>query len=184
MENGKFTEDISQISFDEIPTLDRSSAEYLGDRQMGTLSDMVSQFEVADDYTQINYLGRPVRVTPLLYGDMFKWLNNRSDGLPAYLRIDMITQEVEVVRLSDLGEGGIKYSESEPFSATSTARCAFSIPPTSSGRSALRLTKTASPTGWPLAWSSASASSEGRMWKVPCCSTPSRCWAIFLMTST
>ena len=44
VENGKFTEDISQISFDEIPTLDRSSAVYRGDRQMGTLRDLVSQF--------------------------------------------------------------------------------------------------------------------------------------------
>lgn len=60
VEDGKFTEDISQISFDKIPTLDRESAEYLGDRQMGTLSDMVSQFEYSNDSTQINYQGRPV----------------------------------------------------------------------------------------------------------------------------
>lgn len=115
VEEGEFTQDVGAVTYDQIPLLDKDSAEKLGDRKLGTLADMVSQFEVADDYTQINYLGRPVRVTPLLYGDMFKWLNNRSDGLPAYLRIDMITQEVEVVRLSDLGEGGIKYSESEPF---------------------------------------------------------------------
>ena len=54
-------------------------------------------------------------MTPLLYGDLFKWFNNRSEGLPAYLLIDMITQEVEVVRLSSMGESGIKYSSSEPF---------------------------------------------------------------------
>ena len=34
VENGEFTQDISQISFNEIPTLDRDSANYLGDRQM------------------------------------------------------------------------------------------------------------------------------------------------------
>ena len=65
VEDGTFSEDISQISFDQIPTLDRASAEYLGDRQMGTLSDMVSQFEYpADQSVQINYQGRPVRVCP------------------------------------------------------------------------------------------------------------------------
>ena len=53
---------------------------------------MVSQFEVAGDYTQINYQGRPVRVTPLVYGDVIKWLNNRAEGLPAYIVIDMVTQ--------------------------------------------------------------------------------------------
>ena len=55
---------------DKIPTLDRDSAEYLSDRQMGTLSDMVSQFEYSDDSTQINYQGRPVtastRTAPMM----------------------------------------------------------------------------------------------------------------------
>ena len=91
--------------------LDRQSAERLGDRKLGELSDMVSQFEVADDYTQINYRGRPVRIATLLYGDIIKWFTNRSDGLPAYLVIDMVTQNVELVRLSE----GIKYTTAEHF---------------------------------------------------------------------
>ncbi len=115
VETGDFATDVAEVSYDEIPMLDKDSAERLGDRKLGELSDMVSQFEVSDDYTQINYLGRPVRVTYLQYGDFFKWLNNRSEGLPAYIRIDMVTQEVEVVRLSDLGMKGIKYSPSELF---------------------------------------------------------------------
>ena len=53
--DGDFAADIAQISFDKIPTLDRSSAEYLGDRQMGTLSDMVSQFEYSNDSTPVSY---------------------------------------------------------------------------------------------------------------------------------
>lgn len=64
MEDGNFAEDIAEISFSEIPTLDKDSANFLGDRQMGTLSDMVSQFEYSNDSTQINYQGRPVRVAP------------------------------------------------------------------------------------------------------------------------
>ncbi len=115
VQEGEFTQDVGAVTYDQIPLLDKASAEKLGDRKLGTLADMVSQFEVANNYTQINYHGRPVRVTPLLYGDLFKWFNNRSEGLPAYLLIDMITQEVEVVRLSSMGESGIKYSSSEPF---------------------------------------------------------------------
>ena len=115
VETGNFATDVAEVSYDEIPMLDEDSAERLGDRKLGELSDMVSQFEVSDDYTQINYLGRPVRVTYLQYGDFFKWLNNRSEGLPAYIRIDMVTQEVDVVRLSDMGLGGIKYSPTELF---------------------------------------------------------------------
>ena len=38
---------------------------------MGSLVEMVSQFEVADDYTQINVNGVPVRVTPLVYAQPY-----------------------------------------------------------------------------------------------------------------
>ena len=72
VETGDFAADIKEISYDQIPMLDRDSAEKLGNRKLGELADMVSQFEVAGDYTQINYKGRPVRVTPLRYGDWIK----------------------------------------------------------------------------------------------------------------
>ena len=111
VEDGNFAEDIAEISFSEIPTLDKDSANFLGDRQMGTLSDMVSQFEYSNDSTQINYQGRPVRVAPIAYADLIKWFTNRSAGLPAYLIIDMVTQEAEVVRLDE----GMKYTTAEHF---------------------------------------------------------------------
>lgn len=124
VETGDFTQDIEEISFDQIPMLDRDSAEKLGDRKLGELADMVSQFEVADNYTQINYKGRPVRVTPLRYGDIFKWLNNRSAGLPAYLIIDMVTQEVDVVRLPE----GMHYTTVEHFSRNLYRHLRFQYP--------------------------------------------------------
>lgn len=106
-----FTEDIQQISYNEIPILDRNSAVLLGSRKMGSMVEYVSQFEVADDYTQINYNNRPVRVTPLKYGSLFKWFGNQKKGIPAYIRIDMASQDVECVKLDE----GIKYSESDHF---------------------------------------------------------------------
>lgn len=124
VETGDFTQDIEEISFDQIPMLDRDSAEKLGDRKLGELADMVSQFEIADNYTQINYKGRPVRVTPLRYGDIFKWLNNRSAGLPAYLIIDMVTQEVDVVRLPE----GMHYTTAEHFSRNLYRHLRFQYP--------------------------------------------------------
>jgi len=124
VENGDFSTDVAQISFDKIPTLDRQSAEYLGDRQMGTLSDMVSQFEYSDDSTQINYKDRPVRVAPIDYADLYKWLTNRSDGLPAYVCVDMVTQEATVVRLSE----GMKYSFSEPLNRNIMRHLRFNFP--------------------------------------------------------
>jgi len=112
VETGDFTTDIEEISYDQIPMLDRDSAQRLGTRKLGELSDMVSQFEVMDDYTQINYKGRPVRVTSLRYADIIKWFTNRSAGLPAYLIVDMVTQDVQVVRLPE----GMKYTTAEHFS--------------------------------------------------------------------
>lgn len=109
--NGNFEKDIQQISYDEIPLLDKASAEIVGGRKMGTMVDYVSQFEVASDYTQINYKGKPVRITPLAYGNLLKWFTNRSDGIPAYISIDMATQNADCIKLDD----GIKYSKSEHF---------------------------------------------------------------------
>ena len=126
VEDGEFTQDIGQISFDEIPTLDEDSANYLGDRQMGTLSDMVSQFDYSNDSTQINYQGRPVRVAPIAYADLIKWFTNRGEGLPAYVVVDMVTQEAQVVRLPE-GEG-IKYSFSEPLNRNILRHLRFQYP--------------------------------------------------------
>ena len=109
VQSGDFSSEIAEVAYDRIPMLDKDSAEKLGDRKLGELSDMVSQFEVSEDYTQINYHGRPVRVTPLRYGDIIKWFNNRSAGLPAYLIIDMVDQSVDVVRLDE----GMKYTTAE-----------------------------------------------------------------------
>ena len=121
---GDFSTDVAQISFNEIPTLDRDSANYLGDRQMGTLSDMVSQFEYSNDSTQINYQGRPVRLAPIAYADLIKWFTNRGEGLPAYVVVDMVTQEATVTRLSE----GIKYSFSEPLNRNIMRHLRFQYP--------------------------------------------------------
>ena len=111
VEEGEFTEDIKQISYDQIPLLDRDSASILGNRKMGSLVDMASQFEVSELYSQINYKGEPVRVTPLRYADTIKWLTNQKEGIPAYIKIDMATQDTELVRLSE----GMKYTPYDHF---------------------------------------------------------------------
>ena len=111
VEDGEFTQDIEELSFDQIPLLDRDSAQILGNRKMGSMSDMVSQFEVDDIYSQINYKNRPVRVSPLRYASLIKWFTNRKEGIPAYIRIDMASQTTEMVKLDE----GMKYSTSEYF---------------------------------------------------------------------
>lgn len=106
-----FFEDNKTISYQSIPVVDRDSAMRLGDRKMGEIVDFVSQFEVVDTYEQINYENKPYRVTPLEYSDLIKWFTNQSEGLPAYIKVDMVTQDAEVVKLNE----GMKYSQSELF---------------------------------------------------------------------
>lgn len=123
-ETGDFTEDIQQISYDQIPLLDKESAALLGNRKMGSMVDMVSQFEVSNLYSQINYQGRPVRVTPLVYASPIKWLTNMRQGIPAYITIDMATQNTELVKMKD----GIRYSEAEYFNRNIYRHLRFKYP--------------------------------------------------------
>lgn len=109
--DSNFSEDIKEISLNKIPILDKASATLLGSRKMGSIVEYVSQFEVGNNYTQINYQGIPTRVSPLQYGSFIKWFTNRSEGIPAYMQIDMTTQEVKLMKLTK----GIHYSETEHF---------------------------------------------------------------------
>lgn len=124
VETRNFTDDIKEVSYDKIPLLDKDSASIIGTRVMGTMVDMVSQYEVDDMYSQINYKEKPVRVTPLRYGNLIKWFTNHKNGIPAYIRIDMTTQEAECVRLTE----GIKYSKSDHFSRYIYRHLRFAYP--------------------------------------------------------
>lgn len=117
-DNLDFEKDIQEVNYSQIPIIDRDTARVLGTKEMGSIPDYVSQFEISNLYSQINFRGKPVRVSCLNYADLFKWLTNREQGIPAYCIIDMATQDANIVRVSDVDgtDGqGIKYSESEPL---------------------------------------------------------------------
>lgn len=107
-----FTQDIQEVDYSEIPIIDRDSAALLGNRAMGNIPEYVSQFEISPMYSQINYHDTPVRVSPLGYADLFKWLTNRQGGIPAYVLVDMTTQNTQIVKLDN---NPIYYSQSEPL---------------------------------------------------------------------
>lgn len=124
VKNGEFTTDIEELSFDQIPLLDRDSATLLGNRKMGSMVEMVSQFEVDGLYSQINYNDRPVRVSPLRYASLIKWFTNQSEGIPAYIMIDMATQDTELVKL----DNGMKYTASDHFNRNIYRHLRFRYP--------------------------------------------------------
>lgn len=124
VQEGDFTTDVEELSFDQIPLLDRDSATILGNRKMGSMVDMVSQYEVDDLYSQINFQDRPVRVSPLRYASLIKWFTNVGTGIPAYVKIDMATQETELVKLSE----GMKYTTSDHFNRNIYRHLRFNYP--------------------------------------------------------
>ena len=125
VKEGNFAEEIAEIDFKSVPRLDKDSSNMIATRALGELSDYVSQFVVNSYYsTQINYKGTPVRVQSLDYGDVFKWLKNTKEGIPAYIIVDMTTQKAETVRL----EEGMKYSPAEHFNEYLIRHVRFKYP--------------------------------------------------------
>ncbi len=125
VKDGNFAVDVAEIDFSSVPRLDKDSSNTIATRALGDLSDYVSQFIVSTDYsTQINYQGTPVRVQPLAYGDVFKWLKNTKEGVPAYIIVDMTTEEAEAVRI----EGGMRYSPAEHFNENLMRHVRFKYP--------------------------------------------------------
>lgn len=123
-----FSTDFEEINYDSVPRIDESRALTLADQKLGELSEYKSQYVVSTSTTMINYNGEPVRVAYLEYGDVFKWFNNTKEGLPAYMIINLVTQEVTVVNcLDEFGEC-IKYSPTELFNEKLVRHLRFQYP--------------------------------------------------------
>ena len=100
IEVGDFKEEVKEVDFNKLPLLDRDSTLKIGDRTMGGMSDLVSQFDVSEEYTQINYQDEIIRVTPLEYHGFIKWINNMKNGIPGYITVNSTTGAAKLERLS------------------------------------------------------------------------------------
>ncbi len=123
-ENTKFEDDIKEVDFNKIPLLDKESSQKLGDRVMGEMPELVSQFDVSDLYTQINYNDEITRVTPLEYSGIVKYFSNRKNGVKGYITVNSVTGKAELVKL----EKGMKYMPSAMFNENLQRKLRFSYP--------------------------------------------------------
>lgn len=96
---------------DNIALMDTDSARIFGNRKIGSLSDVVSQFEVEDSYTQINLSNTPMKVANLRYAGFFKYLSNRKVGIPGYVTVNPVNSKAEYIKLNQ----GMKYVSSGYF---------------------------------------------------------------------
>ncbi len=118
-----FENDIKEVDFNNLPLLDKTSSQKVGDRVVGQIPDLVSQFSVSEEYTLINYNGEIVRVSPLEYNGFFKYLENLG-GTAGYVLVDTTTGETSMVRL----ENGLKYLPSAYFSKNLRRHVRFAYP--------------------------------------------------------
>ena len=125
VQTGVFNEDMPETdSVTNIALMDSASATVLGNRTLGNLSDMVSQYELSDNYTQINYQGRPQKVSNLEYADFFRWINNRERGIPGFVMVDPVNNTAEYKGLSS----SMKYVDSAFFGEDLMRKLRFSYP--------------------------------------------------------
>lgn len=104
-----FNAEFETVSMDHIPVIDLAAARQLGNKKMGTVSALGSQFNVSDEYTLISVKDELYRVSPLEYQDLFKWFQNRNDGVPGFIKVNVTDpNDVELIQL----EEGMKYSPS------------------------------------------------------------------------
>ena len=130
LEDTSFTDDIKEVDFDKVPLLDKDSSQKLGDRVMGQMSELVSQYYVSDLYTQINYNNDIVRVTPIEYNGFIKWLNNMRHGVLGYIKVNSVTGSSELVKL----DKGMKYVPSAYFFKDLDRALRFKYPTTMFGK--------------------------------------------------
>ncbi|MEG0823832.1 MAG: hypothetical protein RSG07_04940 [Erysipelotrichaceae bacterium] len=120
--------EIKEVDFNKTAIVDRDSTLVLGDRVMGEMPELISQFNVAEDYSQVSYKDSVYRVTPLEYNGLIKYFTNKSDGIPAYITVNATSGESTLVKLKDLNLGGMKYVPSAMFGEDLHRKLRFDYP--------------------------------------------------------
>lgn len=107
-----FSAEFDVISLKKIPLVDQNTAQQLGDKQIGRVQGLGSQFDINDNYLLINVQDSVYRVAALEYQDFYKWLQNRKNGVPSYVSVNV--NDSSDVELIDLVYG-MKYVPSAYF---------------------------------------------------------------------
>lgn len=124
-----------------IALMDTPSAVIIGNRALGSLSDVVSQFVSSETYTQINYNGKPKKVSTIEYDGFFKWMGNHKNGVPGYVMVDPVANTASYNKLSK----PLKYVDSAYFSEDLQRKLRFSYPTKIFGTTAFEIDEEGNP---------------------------------------
>lgn len=112
VETNDFNDTFSKVQLSQIPLVDWESAQRLGDKKIGNIQGLGSQFNINSDYTLLSVGPQIYRVSPLEYQDFIKWFQNRNEGIPGYIKVNVTdANDVSLVQL----DKGITYSPSAFF---------------------------------------------------------------------
>lgn len=125
LQESDFETDIPETNeVTDIALMDTESAIIIGNRALGNLSEVVSQYELSGQYTQINYNDTPQKVANLEYNGFFKWINNRKNGVPGYVMVDPVNNVANYVELKT----PLKYVTSAYFGEDLERKLRFEYP--------------------------------------------------------
>ncbi len=120
-----FADDMPEVdTVTNISLMDTTSAQVSGERKLGELSDVVSQYQLSHDYNQINFQRTPKKISNLEYADFFKWINNRESGIPGYVMVDPVNISADYIQL----DKPLKYVSSGYFGDDLMRKLRFSYP--------------------------------------------------------
>ncbi len=117
--------DVKKVSFQdlygsdrdiEMSYVDKDSAMIAAEKKLGELSDVSARFVIDyDEFSQVNYNGKMVRIAPFEYTDSFKKYTSLSEGVPYYVMVttgdESMNAKAEIVKLDE----GMQYYPNAPF---------------------------------------------------------------------
>lgn len=117
-----------------VPILDKESADLIILREAGKDKTLVSQFKVLNS-EQITMLGNSYRISPMEHAGLSRAIHNRKVGTPGYVIIDMKTQNAKLQKV----DGGMQYTQTAWGKRNLTRHLRYSFPTLIMDKSILEL---------------------------------------------
>lgn len=138
-----FQEQEDKFNINNIPLMDTDSARLFGSREVGSLSDVVSQYTISGAYSQIDYNGVPIKVSALTNPDIWRWYSNLQRGTIGYVKVDPVQQNAEYVPLPE--DQGMIYVPTASFNNELSRHLWFQFPTKVIGASHFELDNSGNP---------------------------------------
>lgn len=102
VEEGDFEKDIEQINLEELIIIDVKTAQKLGDRTIANIPN-ASWYDVDDEYNLVVINGEKYRISPVNYGNAWKYFKADEVGIPGYVLVEANVKDAEAkyVELED-----------------------------------------------------------------------------------